>query len=350
MIENKALVWLLVILSAAFALILWPYAGAVLWAVFIALVFEPLHRRIERKLGSKRPSVPALLTLAIVVVIVIIPLVLLGTSVVQEAAVLYQKMKSGEIEVGQYFQKAVAALPTWARSILERFGLADLGALQTSIAGALTRSGQQITSGILGLSSDALDFLVAFFVMLYVLFFLIRDGRSLVQLIAHHVPLQTLQTSRLFDQFTVVVRATVKGNILVALIQGTLGGLAFWVLGVQGPLLWGALMAILSLLPAVGAALVWGPVALYYLLTGEIASAAGLAAWGVIVIGLVDNLLRPLLVGKETRMPDYLVLISTLGGLAVFGLNGFVIGPVIAAMFLVCWDMFTASRKRPDLA
>ena len=129
MIENKALVWLLVILSAAFALILWPYAGAVLWAVFIALVFEPLHRRIERKLGSKRPSVPALLTLAIVVVIVIIPLVLLGTSVVQEAAVLYQKMKSGEVEVGQYFQKAVAALPTWARSILERFGLADLGAL-----------------------------------------------------------------------------------------------------------------------------------------------------------------------------------------------------------------------------
>ncbi|MEO5670916.1 MAG: AI-2E family transporter, partial [Ramlibacter sp.] len=140
----------------------------------------------------------------------------------------------------------------------------------------------------------------------------------------------------------------VKGNVIVALVQGTLGGLAFWALGIQGALLWGSLMALLSLLPAVGAALVWGPVAAYLLSTGAVWQAVALTVWGVLVIGLVDNILRPILVGKETRMPDYLVLIATLGGLAVFGLNGFVIGPVIAAIFLVTWDIFVEVRKEQD--
>jgi predicted PurR-regulated permease PerM len=132
---------------------------------------------------------------------------------------------------------------------------------------------------------------------------------------------------------------------VVALVQGTLGGMAFWVLGITGPLLWGALMALLSLLPAVGAALVWGPVAIYLLSTGSLWPAVGLTAWGVVVIGLVDNVLRPILVGKETRLPDYFVLIATLGGLAAFGLNGFVIGPVIAAIFLATWDILAEARQ-----
>ena len=177
-LEHKALVWLLVIFSGAFALILWPFLGAVLWAVFIALVFEPLHLRIAARLGNKRPTLAALLTLTVVLLIVILPLVVLGTSIVQEAAALYQKMKSGDIQVGQYFQKMISALPAWAHSLLDRFGLSDLGGLQASITAALTKSGQQITSSVLGLGQDALDFVVAFFIMLYVLFFLIRDGRS----------------------------------------------------------------------------------------------------------------------------------------------------------------------------
>jgi predicted PurR-regulated permease PerM len=149
----------------------------------------------------------------------------------------------------------------------------------------------------------------------------------------------------LLNQFATVVRATVKGNVVIALVQGFLGGLAFWVLDIRGALLWGSLMALLSLLPAIGAALVWAPVAIYLLATGSIFSAIGLTAWSVLVIGVVDNVLRPVLVGKETRMPDYLVLIATLGGLAAFGLNGFVIGPVIAAMFLATWDIFAQARQ-----
>jgi predicted PurR-regulated permease PerM len=129
------------------------------------------------------------------------------------------------------------------------------------------------------------------------------------------------------------------------LIQGALGGLAFWFLGVHGALLWAVVMAFLSLLPAIGAALVWLPVAIWFFATGSIWQGVALAAWGVLVIGLVDNLLRPMLVGKATLMPDYVVMISTLGGLAVFGINGFVLGPVIAAMFFAVWHLHLATRQ-----
>ena len=132
----------------------------------------------------------------------------------------------------------------------------------------------------------------------------------------------------------------------MALLQGALGGLIFWFLGIGAPLLWGVVMAFLSLLPAIGAALVWMPVAVYLLATGAVWQGVVLILYGMLVIGLVDNFLRPILVGKDTKMPDYVVLISTLGGIATFGLNGFVIGPVIAAMFIAAWDLFSESRRQ----
>jgi predicted PurR-regulated permease PerM len=149
----------------------------------------------------------------------------------------------------------------------------------------------------------------------------------------------------LFSKFTTVVRATVKGNIAVAAVQGTLGGVMFSFLGIQGALRWGFVMAFLSLVPAIGAGLIWAPVAIYFLLTGAIWQGITLIAFGVLVIGMVDNVLRPILVGKDTQLPDYVVLISTLGGMVVFGLNGFVIGPVIAALFISGWDLFSSSRE-----
>jgi len=346
-LEHRSLIWLVVVLSAAFALILFPFAGAVLWAMFIAIIFAPLQDRVRVQVGP-RPTLAALLTLTIIVLIVILPLGLLGVAVVQEISVAVQMVRSGEVQVTSYFQRAMDALPRWAHLVLDRFGLDDLQAVQARLTDLLTQSGQYLTGRLLGIGQGTLEFVVSFFVMLYVLFFLLRDGERLSERIARAVPLENHQTERLFNQFVTVVRATVKGNIVVALIQGTLGGLAFWVLGLPGALLWGALMAMLSLLPAVGAALVWGPVALYYLAIGEIAAGIGLSVWGILVIGLVDNVLRPILVGKETRMPDYLVLVSTLGGIAIFGLNGFVIGPVIAAMFLVAWNLLTAVRQQAN--
>ena len=190
----------------------------------------------------------------------------------------------------------------------------------------------------------AFDFAVGLGVMLYLLFYLLRDGDNLLARMKSAVPLGGEQKTLLLDRITLVVRATVKGGITVAAVQGMLGGVAFWLLGIPAPLLWALVMAFLSLLPAIGAAIVWAPVALYLLATGSIWQGLFLIGYGVVVIGLVDNLLRPFLVGQSTKLPDYIVLISTLGGIEVFGLQGFVIGPLIAAIFMVSWEIQADAR------
>jgi predicted PurR-regulated permease PerM len=344
-LESKSLLLLVLAATVLFFLILWPFFGAVCWAVFIAIVFWPLHQRFLHGARGRR-NTAALASLALILLIVILPFALLAASITQEASVLVEKLRSGEIQLAAFFQKAIEALPHWARGILERFGLTDLAMLQQKVLATVSSSGQVLTSRVVGIGQVTLDFIVAFFVMIYMLFFLFRDGDRLTQSISRAIPLHPQHTRRLLTQFATVVRATVKGNIVVALVQGALGALAFWVLGMPGAILWGAVMALLSLLPAVGAAMVWGPVAAYYFFTGQIVEGAGLVIWGTLVIGLVDNFLRPVLVGKDTRMPDYLVLVATLGGIVVFGLNGFVIGPVIAAVFLVSWDMLASVRQQ----
>jgi predicted PurR-regulated permease PerM len=344
-LQNKVFLALLVLVTIAFGLIVWPFNGAIWWAIFIAIVFMPLHARLARRFHQRR-SLAALATLAVTLVAVILPLVLLTVSVTQEAAAIYAKVKSGELNLAQYAQQIVAGLPDWLRQLLERFGMPDVAAAQAKIVTALSQSGQAVTSQVLSIGQTTFEFVVSFFLMLYLLFFLLRDGPALSRRVIAAIPLQEQHKQDLFAKFITVVRATVKGNILVALIQGALGGLALGFLGVPGAMLWGALMAMLSLLPAIGAAIVWLPVAVWFLVTGALWQGFGLIAWGVLVIGLVDNLLRPLLVGKDTQLPDYLVLFSTIGGMAIFGLNGFVIGPVIAAMFLVCWNLLTATREQ----
>jgi predicted PurR-regulated permease PerM len=344
LLQSKALLVLLAIVTVLFGVVLWPLSGAVSWAVFMAIVFSSVQDRSVLVCRGRR-GWAAFGTLVVIIVSVLLPTALLITSITQETAAAYDRFKSGDIQLSQYFQRAVDALPAWVRTVLDRFDLGDLALAQRKLVDALGRSSQALTSRAFSIGQNTLEFVVNLFVMLYLLFFLLRDGKSLAAEAARALPLKPQHTRRLLNEFATVVRATVKGNVVVALVQGTLGGLAFWVLDINGPLLWGALMALLSLLPAVGAALVWGPVALYLLATDSIWSAVGLTVWGVLVIGLIDNVLRPILVGKETRMPDYLVLIATLGGLSVFGLNGFVIGPVIAALFIASWDIFTQARQ-----
>ncbi|MDB5941313.1 MAG: rane protein [Ramlibacter sp.] len=346
-LQNKVFLLLLVLVTIAFGLIVWPFNGAIWWAIFIAIVFSPLHARLARRFG-RRPSLAALATLGITLVVAILPLVLLTISVTQEASTIYARVKSGELNLAQYFQQIVDAMPTWLRQLMERFGLPDIAAVQSRIVTGLAQSGQIITSQALSIGQTTFDFVISFFLMLYLLFFLLRDGHLLSARIVRAIPLQEHHKKQLFEKFVTVVRATVKGNILVALIQGALGGVALWFLGIHGAVLWGAAMALLSLLPAVGAAIIWLPIAIWFLMTGSLWQGLGLIAWGVLVIGLVDNLLRPVLVGKDTKLPDYLVLISTIGGMAIFGLNGFVIGPVIAAMFVASWDIFSQAKAQDE--
>jgi len=263
----------------------------------------------------------------------------------QEALGFYGKVQSGELDLVRFFQQVQDVLPVWAINLLDRFGLASLGAVQQKLSATLMTGSQYIAAQALNIGQSTFDFIANLFVMLYLLFFLLRDEDGLSKRIRNAIPLHAEQQRAFLLKFTIVIRATVKGDMLVALLQGALGGLIFWVLGISAPLLWAVVMAVFSLLPAIGAGLIWIPVAVYLLVTGAIWQGVVLMAFGALVIGLVDNFLRPILVGKDTKMPDYVVLISTLGGIATFGLNGFVIGPVIAAMFIAAWDIFSASRE-----
>lgn len=180
--------------------------------------------------------------------------------------------------------------------------------------------------------------------VLYLLFFFLRDGAALAQRIEHAVPIAPARKHELFNKFAAVIHATVRGTVVIALVQGVMGTIAFALVGIPGAVLCGALMALLSLLPVMGSALVWGPIALYFVATGAIVKGVALVVFGIVVIGIVDNLLRPMLVGKGAKMSDYLVLVSTLGGIALFGFNGFVIGPVLAALFVATWEQFTEAK------
>jgi len=285
--------------------------------------------------------------LAIILLVVTPPLILIAATLVQEGSGVYARMKSGELNFGRYFQEIVAALPPWFTQVLDRFGIGNLGDIEQRLTSAVAQASQLIATQVFGIGQNTLEFVVGIFIALYLAFFLLRDGPTLALRVKAAIPLDEAHKLALAKKFATVIRATVKGNIVIALIQGTLGGLALWVLDVRGALLWAVLMAFLSLLPAVGAGLIWAPVAVYLLVTGSVIEGAGLIAFGVLVIGMVDNVLRPILVGKDTRMPDYVVLISTLGGLAVFGINGFIIGPVIAAMFIAVWDIYVSERSEP---
>jgi predicted PurR-regulated permease PerM len=345
-LENKTFRYLLIGVSLAFAAILWPFYAAVFWAMVLAILFAPLFRWMLTITGGK-PTRAALVTLMVVVLIVILPLVFLGISLVREGSHFFQKIQSGELNFALYFQKIVAVLPSWIGDALDRLGLGNLTALQTKVGAMVAQGSQFLTQQAIGIGHNTFDFVMAFFITLYLTFFLLRDGEFLSRRIADAIRLDGRDKTALLQMFTTVIRATVKGNVVMALMQGALGGLAFWVLGLPSVMLWATVMAFLSLLPAVGAALIWLPVALYFLGTGAVWQGAGLAAFGVLVMSLLDNLLRPVLVGKDSKLPDYVVLMSTLGGMALLGLNGFVIGPMVAAMFMAVWGIFLNNQAQP---
>jgi predicted PurR-regulated permease PerM len=331
---------LLIVVTLALAWVLLPFFGAIFWGAILAILFQPMQRYLAARFGKRR-NLAALTTLAAAILIVIIPLAVVAVTLVQEIALVYAHIKSGELNFGQYFQHALHALPVSVQQILGRYGLDDIRGIQHKLMEGAAQISQFAAAQALSIGQNTFQFVVSFGVMLYLVFFLLRDGGEIGRRIRRAIPLDPEPKQHLIAKFTTVVRATVKGNIAVAAVQGFLGGMIFWILGIGGSLLWGVLMAFLSLLPAVGAAIVWAPAALYFFMTGQIVKGLILVVFCVVVIGLVDNVLRPILVGKDTKMPDWVVLISTLGGMALFGINGFVIGPLVAALFMASWDLFS---------
>lgn len=335
-IDRTFFVALLVVVTIAFVWLVRGFLQPVFWAVALGIVVFPVHGRIEQRLGGRK-SLAAAASMLLVLVVVILPLAGIIAAVTTEAAGLYARLADGDVVPSAVYRFVEENLPALL-TLLQSLGI-DPERLQTQLSAGAVQASQFVATQALELGQDTVRVTVFFFIMIYLLFFFLRDGRPILDGIVRALPLGDERERHLIGRFAEVSRATIKGTFVIAVIQGAIGGAAFAVLGIGAPVLWGVVMALLSIVPAVGPALVWIPAAIMLIAGGNLVGGIVLVAVGVFIIGLIDNLLRPILVGRDTRMPDYLILLSTLGGLAAFGLAGVVIGPIIAAFFLSVWAM-----------
>lgn len=338
---------LLILVTIGFIATIMPWFGSIFWAVIFTVIFWPLYTMIQRRMPRFR-NLPALITIILWIFLALIPLLLITGALIREINLFYELVRDGQFNIVTYSNAILERMPEWLNKALDYFEITDLADIQAKVQASLANISRTAANQAVSVGQNALWFFAALGVMLYAMFFFFRDGPKLIDRIKYTIPLTNEYRNALFERFTTVVKATVKGNILVAVVQGTLGGIIFAFLGVQGAILWGVIMAFLSLLPAVGSALIWFPVAVYFLASGAIFKGVVLLLFGFFVIGLTDNVLRPILVGKSTKLPDWVILISTLGGLSVFGINGFVIGPLLAALFIVCWQLFAETMIEHD--
>ena len=335
-IQRTFFLAILVLVTIAFLWLIRGFMQPIFWAVALGIVFYPAHQLLERQLPN-RPNLTAGISVIGVLFIVVLPVIGIGIAVTGEATALFQRIQSGDYNLAAIFNNLAERLPQ-LESALQRIGVEPEGITEqlTSIAGTVSSF---LANRALEFGQDTLRTTVFFFLMLYLLFFFLKDGRNILDGAVHALPLGDDRERALLARFEEVSRATIKGSLVIGIVQGAIGGIAFAFLGIGAPVLWGVVMALLSVVPAVGPVFVWAPAVLILLFSGRIAAGIILFLIGAVVISLVDNLLRPILVGRDTRMPDYLILLSTLGGLTAFGLAGVVIGPIIAAFFLTVWEM-----------
>lgn len=337
MVQSTFFFALLIAASLAFLAMLMPFFEPILWAVTLAVLFQPVQRKLF-KVFHQRENRTALSTLLIILFVVIVPALFLFAAVAKEGVSLYQSISSGEIDISGPLSWAQSTLPSLVERA-ESLGV-NLEEIKQKFSTSALQGSQWAASHVFTFGQNTLRFTVMFFLMLYLLFFFLRDGKKIINTIIYVLPIGDEKERHLLAKFAEVSRATIKGTLVVGIVQGSLGGIMFAILGIQSAIFWGVVMMLLSILPAIGSALVWIPAALYLIANGMIIKGVVLIAFGALVIGMVDNVLRPILVGHDTKMPDYLILLSTLGGLAMIGISGFVLGPVIAAFFLAIWTMF----------
>ena len=326
---------LVLLVSAAFVGLIKEFLMGIFWAVILTILFHKTYDRIKIRLKGKE-NIAAALTLLIIILMVIIPILFIGSSLVSESLYYYEKVESGEIDLKGTIDEIRESIPM-NLSILESYGI-NLDKAKEGLNDLITNGSQIAASQALTFTQNFFKFFLQFAVMLYVLFFFLRDGKQLIEGIIWVLPIGDEKERALIQRFERVARATVKGSLLVAILQGVIGGILFWAVGIPAAMLWGVVMIFLSLLP-VGSTLIWLPAAIILFFQGEIGRAIAVLLVGALVIGLADNILRPRLVGQDTKLPDYLILIATLGGITWFGLSGFVIGPIIAALFVTVWQM-----------
>lgn len=343
--RHAFLLLLVIAVSAAFfAMIRMFLLTIVLAALFAGLVY-PAYREIVRMFRG-RSRLAAVVTLVLLVALVMVPLLMVGGVVANEAVRLNETIRPRLERVLQEpgeLERRLRPLPGYALIEPYRNQILTKGAELASRAGGVVFNAVSATT----IATAVLIFYAA--VLLYTMFFFLTDGPALLRTVLAYLPLAASDKERLLERFVSVTRATLKGTVLIGAAQGTLGGLAFWVVGIDGAILWGTVMTVLSIIPGIGGALVWVPAAIILVGTGQVWHGIGLALFCGLVVGSIDNLLRPVLVGHDIRMHQLLIFFSTLGGLFAFGAMGFILGPVLAALFVTVWGLFGA-EFRSELA
>jgi len=332
---------LLGIVSAFFAYILKPFFFALFWAVLIAGISSPLYKRLNEKIKS--PNVCASLTLGAVLICLILPTVLLIGLLVGESLDIYKSIDA-------YSTKLVDTVTGFIKSLSRHRFFSRLNLNQAFLTDksmeTLKALVEFIFQHITAITQNAIILIIQFAIMIYSLFYFLRDGDKFISTITHYIPVDKQRMDAFIGHFLTTAKATLKVTFVIGGIQGFLGGLIFYITGIEKALIWGVIMGGLSIVPAVGCSLVWAPAGIIMLVQGHIWEGVTIFLFGILVISTVDNLLRPILVGHDLHLHPLLIFLSTLGGLAVFGVSGFVLGPVIASLFLASWRLFLQLYKK----
>ena len=337
---RTAFVLILVLaVTALFVAVTWPFLKPLLLGAMLAGLCRPLYSWVKRLVHGRR-SLAATLTLVILFILVAGPIsAFVGVVVAQaihvsDQAIPWVQQHFGAASTFNVHDWLVQRFPALATYVPEQAQILEsLGRVAKGVGSFLVVGATQLTAGTAG-------FLLDLFVMLYAMFFFFRDGPRIIEKIFYYMPLTSKDEELLLERLTSVTRATIKGTLVIGIIQGTLAGLGFWVAGIDGAAFWGTIMTVLSVVPGIGAALIWVPAVIYLFITGQTLTAVLLLAWCAAVVGTIDNILRPALVGKDAKMPDLLILIGTLGGLFLFGPIGFIVGPIVCGLFLTVWDIY----------
>ena len=339
---RRAFLLLLAIsISLIFFAMIRGFLVSLLLAAILAGITHPFYQRLQSWFRG-RAALASGVTIVLVLIVIVVPLIGFLGLVATEAVQIAQGVRPW---IEEQLQQ-----PNEIEKLLERIPFLEvLAPYQDQIAAKLgefaARIGTFLVNSVAATTRGTAVFFFQLFIMLYAMFFFLISGRQTLDKILYYLPLDPEDEEQMVEKFVSVSRATIKGTLVIGILQGGLAGAAFAVVGIQGAAFWGTVMAVLSIIPGVGTALVWVPAVIYLYAGGHFAAATGLLIWCAAIVGTVDNVLRPWLVGKDTKMPDLLILLGTLGGLVLFGATGILIGPVIAALFVTVWEIYGVAFK-----
>jgi len=335
---------LVLVTAGLFLAVIWPVMKALFIAAVLSGLSYPLQRSLVKLMRGRR-GLAAALTVLIVLIILFGPVSAILTLVARQAMGLSEhaipwlqaNLDGNGID---RLRAVVAGTAPWLANMIP-----TTEDLVTSLGTAAQAVGVYLMGRITAITAGTAGFLLGMFVMFYAMFFFLRDGRKIMERFLYYIPMQDDERDAMVERFMSITKATVKGTLLIGLIQGTLGGIAFYFAGINGAAFWGAVMVVMSVIPGIGPALVWIPVVVSLYFAGDSLTATLLLVWCAGVVGTIDNVLRPRLVGQGARMPDLMILIGTIGGLYLFGPIGLALGPIICGLFLTALDFYAAAYR-----